>query len=133
MHECTMLRLYRHVMLGLAVVVSFAGSCDREPPHATITRSSDDGAHAEQLRVRTWDTRARFECLQSTPGPCLVTVYTSACDRDAPGDLGPACRPHTLRSFRLAVGEARDTDRLPAGFRWCLRHGADGEPFCRRT
>jgi hypothetical protein len=133
MREGTLLRLHRHVMLALAVVISFVGACDWESPRATTMRTSDEGTRAEQMRVRTWDTRARFECLQSTPGPCLVTVYTSACDRDAPADLGPDCRPRTLHSFRLAAGEARDADRLPAGFRWCLRHGPAGEPFCRRT
>jgi hypothetical protein len=128
-----MTRLCRHLMLGLAVVVSFAGACDHESPRTTTLRSSEVDGKTERLRVRTWDTRARFECLASTPGPCQVTVYTSTCNLDAPADLGPACRARMLYRFALDQGEARDTGRLPDGFRWCLRHGADGQPFCRRT
>jgi hypothetical protein len=133
MREHAMTRLCRHLMLGLAVVVSFAGACDHESPRMTTLRSSEEDGKTERLRVRTWDTRARFECLASTPGPCLVTVYTSRCNLDAPADLGPACRARMLYRFALDQGEARDTGRLPDGFRWCLRHGAAGQPFCRRT
>jgi hypothetical protein len=133
MQEHAMTRLCRHLMLGLAVVVSFAGACDREAPRTTTTRTSEDDVKTERLRVRTWATRARFECLASTPGPCLVTIYTSTCNLDAPADLAPACRARTLHQFALDPGEARDTTRLPDGFRWCLRHGVAGQPFCRRT
>jgi hypothetical protein len=126
-------RRHRQLMLVLVVLVSCAGACDWEGPRATTMRTESDGGHSERLRVKTWDTRARFECLESTPGPCQVTVYTSDCNLDGPADLRPPCRARTLRRFTLAVGEARDSARLPRGFRWCLRHGDGGAPVCRRT
>jgi hypothetical protein len=132
-HESRGLRRHRQLMLALAVLLSCAGACDWEAPRATTLRTNEDGRRAERLRVKTWETRARFECLQSTPGPCHVTVYSSDCNLDGPADLRPPCRARTLRRFTLAVGEARDSANLPRGFRWCLRHGARGEPFCRRT
>ena len=133
MREPPITRFTHYLMLAIAVVVSFAGACDWETPRTTTMRTDGDGRRSEQLRVRTWETRARFECLESTPGPCRVTVYTSRCQADAPDDRGHACQARTLRHFELAVGEAHDTAALPRGFRWCLQHGPGGVPFCRRT
>lgn len=134
LHETRAVRRHRSLMLALAVLVACAGACDREPPpRSTTQRSSDAGDRAEKLRVKAWADHARFECLESTPGPCLVTVYTSTCDLEGPADLAPACRVRLLREYRLAIGEARTARDLPAGYRWCMRHGDAGTAFCRRA
>jgi hypothetical protein len=124
---------HRSFVLALVVLGSSLGACDWDRPRTTTHRSSADASHAEKLRVKTWTDHARFECLESTTGPCVVTVYTSRCDLDGPADLAPACHATRLRDFRLTVGEARDVAGLPADYRWCMRHGATGEAFCRRS
>jgi len=122
----------RNFVLLLSIIASLAG-CELGARGDTTVRNVEDGARVEKSRTRTWDDRARFECLASTTGPCIYTVYQSDCDLEGPADLAAPCHVRTLARFELAAGQRKEFKSLPAAFRWCLRHGAAGEPFCRRA
>jgi hypothetical protein len=122
----------RNIILLLSILASLAG-CELNSRGDTTVRTVEDGARVEKSRTRTWDDRARFECLASTTGPCIYTVYQSDCDLEAPADLAARCHVRTIAQFSLAAGERKEFKAMPTDFRWCLRHGDAGEPFCRRA
>ena len=106
------------ILTAILIAVSAAGvtACE-QVPNTTIARSVEDGSRIEKSWVRTWRDRARFECVASSSGACRVVVFVSECP-------GPACSTKVIRELELVEGQAADLLMLPAGFRYCLAHGA---------
>jgi hypothetical protein len=99
----------------IAVSVAGVAACE-QVPNTTISRSVEDGSRIEKSWVRTWRDRARFECVASSSGPCVVVVFVTECP-------GPACSTKLVKEFAIPAGEAADLAKLPAHFRYCLAHG----------
>ena len=108
---------YQPVLLTSLLIAVFAAgvtACE-QVPNTTIARSVEDGTRIEKSWVRTWRDRARFECVASSSGACVVVVFVSECP-------GAACKTQVLRDLVLKAGEVADITRLPAGFKYCLSH-----------
>ena len=111
------MNLHASFAVSILVAVSIAGVAGCEQvPNTTIARRVEDGARIEKSWVRTWQDKARFECVASSSGPCRVVVFISECP-------GGACTTRLIKEFAVPVGEVADMVRLPAGFRYCLAHG----------
>jgi hypothetical protein len=111
------MNLHASFAVSILVAISIAGvaACE-QVPNTTIARSVEDGPRVEKSWVRTWQDRARFECVASSSGACRVVVFVSECP-------GGACATRIIKEFAVPVGEVADMVRLPAGFRYCLAHG----------
>ena len=103
------------IFVLIAVCARGVTACEIAPS-TTIARSMEDGERVEKSWVRTWNDRARFECVASTSGPCAVVVFLNECP-------GAACRLRIIREFSLRPGASADLVKLPQNFRWCLAHG----------
>jgi hypothetical protein len=99
----------------IAVSVAGVAACE-QVPNTTIARSVEDGPRVEKSWVRTWRDSARFECVASSSGPCVVVVFVTECP-------GPACSTRLVKELAIPVGEAADLVKLPQHFKYCLAHG----------
>lgn len=104
---------------ALALLFPLHGCSDAGMTSTSTLRTVRDGPRNDVSWSKTYAGHARFSCMESSSGRCLVVVFTSDC-------LDSRCKATVLHDFVLPAGGKKSIGRLPPGFRHCIGH--DGRP-----
>lgn len=106
-----------------AVAAAFLSGC---AVHITTTKDGDSAS------VRSPGS-AKIECVASPSGECHYALFTSRCESVEAGDgkSTTTCTHQVFEQFKLATGQSRLLENLPAGYKQCMKSSGKPEaPNC---
>lgn len=117
-----MIKTRLSALAAFALAVTLSGCAI----HITSTKDGDSAS------VKTPGS-AKFECVASPSGECNYALYTSRCESVGADSNTPTttCTHQVFEQFKLNVGQTRQVNHLPSGYKQCMKSSGKPEvPSC---